>query len=410
MVRRAIAGPSSQINDFIRFSRHLLFEGRNVYVEYEPTYTITKYPPAFAFLFAPLVPLPMWAAASLWFWGNLALSIGAAVVGALVIMDDSADGRAPGRTARRERRRRVILPYVLTAPVIISNLETGQVNIVIVFLLVVVLFLQRQERDLLAGGILGGIIALKLTPALFVLYFAWKGAWRLLAGTAVGLLVCWGFLPLLAYGPGFYADVMEGWLRTVAPFLAEGTIAEGLGGFLHTNQSLSAAVIRYLTETPAGGGREDFTVNVATVGLDEARWIVRGLSAAIVAFLAWVCARGGRREAGVDGRSFAARFPLSYGLECALVMIAILFLSPISWINHYVYLLFPYGAAVAWLASRPESAAGWRFVRAAVWVSFGLLLTSVSVFLQALSLPFFGAVVLAVGLTVALRSEAETAG
>jgi len=319
------------------------------------------------------------------------------VVGALAFTDDSA-----ARTVRRERRRRVILPYVLTAPVIISNLETGQVNIVMVFLLVVALFLHRQERDLLAGGILGGIIALKLTPALFVLYFAWKGAWRLLAGTAVGLLLCWGLLPLLAFGPGFYADVMEGWLRTVAPFLAEGTIAEGLGGFRHTNQSLSAAVVRYLTETPAGGGREDFTVNVATVGLDAARWIVRGLSAAIVAFLAWICARG--------GRSFAARFPLRYGLECALVMIAILFLSPISWINHYVYLLFPYGAAVAWLVSRPESAAGWRFVRAAVWVSFALLLTSVSVFFQALSLPFLGAVVLAVGLTVALRSEAGTAG
>lgn len=393
MVRRALAGPSSQINDFIRFSRDLLFEGRNVYVEYEPTYTITKYPPAFAFLFAPLVPLPMAIAASIWFWLNLALSAGAAVLAARTVEDDAA---------RRSRRRRVILPYFLAAPVVISNLETGQVNIVIVFLVCMTLLLHRQGKDLLAGGILGTVIAIKLTPALFLPYFAWKRAPRVLAGAAAGLVLWWGAAPLLAFGTGFYAEVMRGWLESVVPFLAEGTRAEGIGGFRHTNQSLSAAVVRFLTETPAGGGREGLTVNVVSLGLETARWIVRGLSVAIVLFLAWICRRPTDAE-----RPFAAGNPLRYGLECGLVMIAMLFLSPISWINHYVILIFPYAAAVAWLSSRPETAPGWRFLRLAMWISFALLLTSVSVLLQAFSLSFMGAVVLGAGLVVAIRREGK---
>ncbi|HUP00632.1 MAG TPA: glycosyltransferase family 87 protein [Gemmatimonadota bacterium] len=402
MVRRAMAGSSSQFDDFIRFSRDLLFEGRNVYVLYEPSYTITKYPPFFAFLFAPLVPLPMALAVSIWFWLNLALSLGAAVVAALTVIDGSTDGSRAGeldigeaaaeraRAARRDRWRRVIVPYVFASPVVISNLETAQVNIVIVFLLFTTLFLHRQGKDLWAGGILGAIVALKLTPALFLAYFAWKGAWRLLAGAAVGLCLCWGVVPLLAFGPGFYAEVMRGWLEAVTPFLSEGTRAEGIGGFRHTNQSLSAAVFRYLTDTPAGAGREGFTVNVVSISLESARWVVRALSLGILIFLAWIC----RRSSTGDWPRF--------GLECALVMIAMLFLSPISWINHYVILIFPYAAAVGWLASQPPTSLGWRFLRAAMWLSFGLLLTSVSVLLQALSLPFLGAVILAVGIGTAL--------
>lgn len=412
MVRRAMAGPSSQINDFIRFSRDLLFERRNVYVEYEQAYTITKYPPFFAFLFAPLVPLPMAIAASVWFWLNLTLSAGMAVLAALTVGDGAAVGPAAGepdpgsgperaRAARQDRRRRVVLPYLLAAPVVISNLETGQVNIVIVFLLCAALFLHRQGKDLLAGGILGAAIALKLTPALFLAYFAWKRAPRVLAGAAAGLVLCWGVVPLLAFGPGLYAEVMRGWLESVAPFLAEGTRAEGIGAFRHTNQSLSAAVVRLLTETPAGGGREGLTVNVASLGMETARWIVRGLSVAIVLFLVWICRRPPEAEL-----PFATRNPLRYGLECGLVMIAMVFLSPISWINHYVILVFPYAAAVGWLIARPETTRGWGLLRAAVWASFALLLTSVSVLLQAFSLPFLGAVVLAAGITIAIRREA----
>ena len=393
MVRRALAGTSSQLDDFLRFSRDLLFQGRNIYEEYEPTYTITKYPPVFAFLFAPLVPLPMAIAASIWFWLNLLLSGGAAVVSALIVSDGGVQGG---------ERRRVLLPYVLASAIIISNLLTGQVNILIMFFLCLALLLYRHGRDLLAGGFLGAVIALKLTPAVFLLYFAWKRERRVLTGAAASLAIGWGLLPLLTFGPDGFVALTGGWIADIAPFLTEGTRAEGTGAFRHTNQSLSAAIARYLVEIEAGGGRESLTVNVASLNLESARWLTRGLCVGILIILAWICRRPQTGEArfveGAWERDWSR-----FGLECALVMIAMLFLSPISWINHYIVLLFPYAATIGWLETRSPGAPGLRFPRVALWLSFGLLLTSASMFLQALSLPLLGAVLLAAGVTEALR-------
>ena len=50
-VWRGLAGPSSQIDNFVRFGRDLFVERVNVYDVYETSYTITKYPPFFGVLF-----------------------------------------------------------------------------------------------------------------------------------------------------------------------------------------------------------------------------------------------------------------------------------------------------------------------------------------------------------------------
>ena len=385
-VRRGMAGPSSQIDNFLRFGRDLFVERVNVYEVYETSYTITKYPPFFGVLFLPLVFLPPVTGISLWFWLNLVLSVIAAWLAVHVVAE-------PLPTATRPCWK-IWLPYTMTAPVVISNLETGQVNILIVALLYGALFLYTRERDWRGGFLLGMATAVKLTSGLFIPYFLLKRQWRVVGGSAVGVLIAWVAVPMTLLGWTAYIDVHRGWLEKVAPFLAEGTYAEGLGGFRHTNQSLSAALQRTLARTPAGGGREDLYVNVVSLSPATVTTLVRLIGFGMLVGLGWLCRFRGDHRHGPQ-----------FGLECALVMIAALLLSPISWINHYVVLLFPYVVAVHYVATQPRTLPERRFMVIAAGSSFLLLLSSVSVLLQAFSLPFLGAIVLAVGLVVALSRE-----
>lgn len=392
MVRRALQGHGSQFDDFVGFSRDLLFLRTNVYEVYPAEYTITKYPPFFALLFAPFVVLPMWLGASVWFWLSLALAVGAAVLSARTVAGRSGADRTL-----------VAVPFLLTAGILGSNLQTAQVNILTLFLLCLALLWFREGRDLRAGAALGLVTALKLTPALFIAYFAYKRAYRVAAAASVTLVVCWLAVPTAAFGPAGGARILADWGAIVGGFVSEGTAAEGLVGFRDTNQSLGAAFHRTFTEVPArwgrGGGPPELYVNVAAIDLALADRIVKAVALAIVGLLVWLF-----RAPMTDRRD------PSVVLEMGLVFVASLLLSPISWINHFVYLLFPYAVALHFVRTRPPGDPDRRAMLLALVASAGLVSSSAVRFLQALSFPFLGAVVIGAALAVALAAHRRRSG
>lgn len=378
MVRRAVQGHGSQWDDFIGLSRHLVYDGINVYREYDWQVTsVHKYPPFFPVFLSPLVPLPTPIAASIWFFLNLALAFGAAFV-AVPAVDERW---VPGKTYRADA---YLVPFLLAAGIIGSNLETAQVNIVILFFICVALYAFRRGADAWAGLAIGLVTALKLTPGLFIVYFAYKRAFRAVAGAVAGLAICWFVIPPIVLGPRYFLEVMRGWYGIVNPFLTEGGIAEGVSGFRHTNQSLSAVFHRFFTETPAGGGRWDLYLNVVSLDFGTAGAIVMLLSLLILVLLAWIC----RTPASERGR-------MGLAFEYSLILIATLFISPISWINHYVVLLFPFVAAYYYVRTRPRASRERRLMLSALVASFLLVSSSASRLMQAFSLPFLGAVILA---------------
>jgi hypothetical protein len=391
MVRRALQGHGSQYEDFVEFSRDLIYRRVDVYREYDWGRTsIGKYPPFFGFIMAPLVPLPTVLGASLWFFANLGLAAGATYLSVSAV--DESNGAAQRPLAM------YLIPFILASGIIGSNLETAQVNIVILFFLCLALYAFRRAQDVKAGLWVGMITALKLTPGLFIVYFAYKKTFRVVLGTVVGLVICWLVLPPLVLGPGHFVAVMTGWLERVSPFVAEGTLAEGVAGFRHTNQSLSAVFHRFFTATPAGGGRSDFYLNILALDYTSADRVVKAISLAILAVLAWVC----RTPA-------AARNRIALAFEYSLVMIAALFISPITWINHYVVLLFPYAAAVYYVRTRSAVDRNRRLMLYATMASFLLVSSSASRLMQAFSLPFAGALVLAVAMAIVVRRERSDA-
>lgn len=386
MVRRAVAHAGSQYDDFVGFSRDLIFRDINVYEEYPEDYTITKYPPFFGFLLAPFVPLPPALGAALWFLLNFGLAAGATYLSVATVDERSPERRRPFSL--------YLIPFVLASGIIGSNLETAQVNILILFFLCLALYAFRTRRDLAAGGLLGLITALKLTPGLFILYFAYKRAGRVVVGALLGLVVCWLVLPPAFLGFGDFLAIMRAWYADLIPFVTQGTLAEGIEGFRHTNQSLSAALHRFLTATPAGAGRTDFYVNLMSLDRGALAIGVKVLDLAILGLLAWLC-RASIRD----------RADIRLAFEYALVMMATLFVSPISWINHYVLILFPFAVGVYYVRSRPRSSGRRRLMLWVLGAAFVLISSSASRLMQAFSIPFLGLVTLAAGFAVLQRRE-----
>src|SRR5262249_19005280 len=129
------------------------------------------------------------------------------------------------------------------------DLEHGNVNLFILFLVAASLAAYRVRRDLLAGVVLGLAIACKVTPALFVPYFVWKRAWRAVAGCVLGLwLFLWpGLVPAVGLGWDHNQRQLASWYRgMVHPFLVEGKVTSE-----HHNQSLPGLISRLATPSPS---------------------------------------------------------------------------------------------------------------------------------------------------------------
>ncbi len=386
MVIRATRGHGSQYDDFTEFSRDLLFNQVNVYEVYDLDVTsIGKYPPFFAMVYAPLVPLPLPLGAAIWFLFSVVMMVLASKAAVNIVMRFSEISSMPHQTALWA------VPLALIGVVTITNLETSQVNIFIFSLVLLGLDQFSKNKDMQAGLLLGVATAIKITPGLFIAYFFYKRSWKMVFWASAGVLICWGVILPLALTPSRFLPVLESWLGIFFSFITEGTIAEGVTGFRHTNQSLSAVIYRFFTDTPANGGFENFYVNILNLSYTTAGWIMKILKIGILVGLALVC------RAPMKGRK-DPRIPL----ELSLVAIATLYLSPISWINHYIVMILPFVVAYFFVKSRkPLDQQGHKMLVALAWSAF--LVAMIHPLIMTVSLPFFGSLLMVIFLIKGIR-------
>ena len=386
MVARATRGHGSQYDDFVEFSQDLFYHQINIYKTYDFMSTsIGKYPPFFAAVYAPLVPFPLPVGAAIWFLVSLLMAILACRMVILLVWEMSGEVRPP------PIRFMWAIPFILGIVVIITNLETAQVNIFIFALILLGLYQFSQRKDAWAGLLLGTATAIKLTPGLFIAYFLYKREWKTVFWSGLGVVLCWGVLLPLLLGPSQYLTIMQSWLETVLPFVTQGTIAEGITGFRHTNQSLSAFLYRFFTETPADG--RDFYVNLMSISYETADLIMKVLKVFILLGLMYVCRTptGNRKD---------ARLPM----EMSLVAIATLYLSPISWINHYIVMILPYGTAFYYVWSRDVNDPRRTWMMKMLMLSV-FLVWMIHPLIMAFSLPFFGSLLLSIALARGILLE-----
>jgi alpha-1,2-mannosyltransferase len=255
------------------------------------------YPPIAAVLFAPLTWVSLGS-------GTAALTIVSTlllVVSITVVL--AGLGVALGHGSGPQCWRRGVLAAAIVAAAIWldaepiwANFDFGQINAVLMTLVIADCVPRRTTWP--RGTLLGVAVALKLTPAVFLLYFLLRRDTRaavtavasFLAATMVGFVLAW-------------SDSWQYWTHTVRN-------TDRIGGAtLNTNQNLAGALARLPLSEPQR----------------SALWLLGSLL--VLAVTVWAARRLLNRDVGE---------PI-----LALICVALfgLVVSPVSWSHHWVWML-----------------------------------------------------------------------
>ena len=287
------------------------------------------YPPLFAVAAVPLTYLAFPAALDLWLALDLVL-----LVGFFLLYARSRAGEIQGV----EIAMMVFVALFEFLPLIWA-LAVGQTSLIVLVLLTGSLLLWKRGADAGAGVLVGLATAIKLTPALLIVFFWWRGRRKIAIVSAI-TFVALQLLSIAALG----WDLHRTFYLEIVPAMAGGTCY-----FL--NQSLGALFNRMLTD---GDVR-----NVALVSSLAAR-VLSG--AAALALLAWSAPR---LRAGSPGT------PLGDDLQFGAVVLLTLIVSPISWSHHYLVALLPIVSLAGALGRGPKFS-----LTAAAALALGCLLIS----------------------------------
>lgn len=311
---------------FLRWREMILsvFHGENVYVG------LNEYPnpPVMAIVLRPFAELPPAAGALTWFYAKVAMAVLAAVWIFRLVRPPPA---APLSDAARAAAVMIALPALM------GDLSHNNVNIFILFLLAGVLELYRRGRDTAAGLLLALAIACKVTPLLFLAYFAWKRAWRVCGGCLAGLVLWLAIVPGATFGWSQNAQLLTDWYK----LMVERPVLKGEITTEHPNQAIPGFVYRLFTHSPSFIEYLELGPhvmipqpaafhNLVDIGRPAAWWVVKGLTAAFVLAVVLLC-RTPHDER--QGWRFAA--------ECALIVMGMLLFSERTWKHHAVTLLLP---------------------------------------------------------------------
>ena len=238
------------------------------------------------------------------------------------------------------------LAVTLSLRPILGDLSHGNINIFILFLVTACLFAFVRGRDMLAGILLALAIACKVTPALFIVYFAWNRSTRVLLGTAVGLVLFFLLVPAAVFAVQD-GSILSGWDRNwsaltswvngmIVPYLVHGVVTPE-----RENQSLPGLLTRLLTHQPSFSAFVDgiYTPlafhNVADLGASTVKRIVQGSQVLFLLTMVVLC-RSRLRPEGNPRRGWRP------AAEYSFILVGMLLFSERTWKHHCVTLLLPF--------------------------------------------------------------------
>jgi alpha-1,2-mannosyltransferase len=339
---------------FLRWKTQLedLDRGVNVWQKYA-----YPNPPVMALILKPFLQLPPALGSSLWFCCKAALAL-ASILGVLSLLD------LPERPFPAWGK---ALAVLMSLRPLEGDLVHGNVNLLILFLVVASLYAFCRRRDSLAGLFLGLSIACKLTPALFLLYFLWKGAWKTLFAAALSMLAFVLIIPAVAFGWSNNLDYLQSWHhQMVAPYAAGIVTSE------HKNQSLPGLLHRMLSEQASFSDYEgDCKVVLETHNLvGWERDTVQGVIVACMALFVLLAM-------GFCRASMQKRPCLQLLAEFSVIVLGMLLFCERTWKHHCVTLLLPF-SVLAYCVSAPGFSRGFRWYLGITLMLVALLMLSTS--------------------------------
>jgi hypothetical protein len=242
-----------------------------------------------------------------------------------------------------------LVPLVMMARLLQEHMQSMQINLYLLFLVLLAFYLFQHRGEVLGGLALATAVSVRAAPILFLPYLLYKRAWRAAVWTAGFLVVLNVLLPLVVFGPAVTVQRWQAWRTVAAAETANPTP-------MFPNQSLLAALRRLLTHE--GGARDRIHYAVAAWPPRRVLALFYGVGAIGAAALAFAFRRN---PPGLDDPSM--RGELAVGL-CILPL-----LTPLAWKAHFVTLLAGY-----WLVWRVmREAKPRRGVWAVWWASFACL-------------------------------------
>src|SRR5262249_37626356 len=139
------------------------------------------YPPFFALVMLPFVPMPLWLRDLVWYGVTLA-----AALGAFKLSETIADKSLAAPLARAELFWLRLFVLLLSSKLILAVFENQAYDALVLAAVLVGLFALSEDRPLAAGAGLALAAALKATPLIFLPYLLWK---RYYAAAAAFVLV-----------------------------------------------------------------------------------------------------------------------------------------------------------------------------------------------------------------------------
>lgn len=243
----------------------------------------------------------------------------------------------------------LVLTFAFSLHPVLGDLTHGNVNLLIGFLVIAALWAYCQRREFLGGTLLALAIACKVTPALFIPYFAWKRAWGMLAGTAFGLVLWLAVIPSATLGYERNQELLTGWFDAmVRPFVIDGKVTSE-----HPNQSIPGLAFRLLTDEPSFVAYDETDRpygaefhNLVAWPADRVRMLVKGIMLAYGVMILVVC----RYPSSSNG---SPRRGLALAAEFSLIALGMLLFSERTWKHHSVMFMLPYAVIAVQLASQP---------------------------------------------------------
>lgn len=343
---------------------------------YEETADVAPflYAPVMACFFALFSLFPVSAAAVLWNVFNIAL-FGISLRFAMALMGLSWQ-QIYEEAKKRPAAGLASAAFVLS--LFLDNLSMAQANVVIFFLLLASIYLDRRGKPFWAGFVLAAAILFKLTPLLFCLYFLFRRSGKALAGILIGLILLTAAVPAAVLGWENNRVAHRQWLgRTIKPLLVQWVPAwknetlhprkKTAEEIEHThfgnlmgpkNQSLQAAAMRvFLKDRNAYADSTSFPIYAARkyrkmpvlIGIEKHKLELATRAVQLLMFLVLLVLSFRYVPGSV--------FPASAGV-ISLYFLSLTVFSPIARSHQFVSWIFPVLVFWAWKV-RGRAAAFW---------------------------------------------------
>ena len=219
---------------------------------------------------------------------------------------------------------------LLISQFMVQDLDDGGPHLILLAILTSGIYAVWQGREKLGAMGFGLAIALKVSPALFLPFFLWKRQWRL-AGFAALAASFWILLPMVWMGPGSWWSHQREWVMVAAgSSIGQETPITVENEQRVRNQSLEQTLTRFLVTLPQDHPlrREDpGYLPILNLPPPTAKLVIIAVMMGMVSALCWYARH-----------PFEGRGDPAWLRETSVVMILALLFSPVTWVQHLVWL------------------------------------------------------------------------